>query len=225
MGDNEQRLIDSWNNNATSWTRVIRNQQIESRVLVTNSAILETVIELNPKTFLDVGCGEGWLCRELFSKGIDGWGVDASTELIEAARQEGDPRFIVSLYADLTSQKFGDTVHFSCVICNFSILGKRDLDYIASAGLCLLEEHGKIIVQTLHPIIACGDAAYAPGWRETAWQGIGNQTFHPAPWYFRTIESWIEEFQTHNYRLLKLQEPCHPATLKPISIIFVFERK
>ncbi len=88
MNENEQRLIDSWNNNAPSWTRVIRNQQIEGRVLVTNSAILETVIELKPKTFLDVGCGEGWLCRELFSKGIDGWGVDASAELIEAARQE-----------------------------------------------------------------------------------------------------------------------------------------
>ncbi|MEW6490943.1 MAG: hypothetical protein AB1589_00095 [Cyanobacteriota bacterium] len=73
MDENEQRLINSWNNNASSWTRVIRNQQIESRVLVTNSAILETVIELNPKTFLDVGCGEGWLCREFFSKGIEGW--------------------------------------------------------------------------------------------------------------------------------------------------------
>jgi SAM-dependent methyltransferase len=138
MDENEQRLLDSWNNNASSWTRVIRHQQIESRVLVTNSAILETVIELKPKTFLDVGCGEGWLCRELFSKGIDGWGVDASAELIEAARQEGDTRFLVSLYSDLTSHKFGDTVHFSCLICNFSILGKHDLADIASTGLCLL---------------------------------------------------------------------------------------
>jgi 2-polyprenyl-3-methyl-5-hydroxy-6-metoxy-1,4-benzoquinol methylase len=86
MDENEERLIDSWNNNAKSWTRVIRSKQIESRVLVTDSAILETVIELNPQTFLDVGCGEGWLCRELFSKGIDGWGVDASADLIEAAR-------------------------------------------------------------------------------------------------------------------------------------------
>ncbi|MEQ9667453.1 class I SAM-dependent methyltransferase [Coleofasciculus sp. G2-EDA-02] len=225
MDENEQRLINSWNNNASSWTRVIRNQQIESRVLVTNSAILETVIELNPKTFLDVGCGEGWLCREFNSKGIEGWGVDASAELIEAAQHEGDTRFLVSLYSDLTSHRFGDTSHFSCLICNFSILGQRDLAYIASAGLCLLEEHGKIIIQTLHPTIACGDAAYVPGWRETAWQGIGDETFHPAPWYFRTIESWIEEFHARNYRLLKLREPCHPATNKLISIIFVFERQ
>jgi 2-polyprenyl-3-methyl-5-hydroxy-6-metoxy-1,4-benzoquinol methylase len=225
MNENEERLIDSWNNNAKSWTRVIREKQIESRVLVTDLAILETVIELNPKTFLDVGCGEGWLCRELFSKGIEGWGVDASADLIEAARHEGDSRFLVSLYSDLTSHRFGDTVHFSCLICNFSILGQRDLAQIASAGLCLLEDRGKIIVQTLHPIIACGEAAYADGWRETSWQGIGDEAFHPAPWYFRTVESWIEGFHAENYRLLNLREPCHPATKKPISIIFVFERE
>ena len=225
MDENEERLIDSWNNNAKSWTRVIRSKQIESRVLVTDSAILETVIELNPKTFLDVGCGEGWLCRELFSKGIDGWGVDASADLIEAARHYGDSRFLVSLYSDLTSHRFGDTVDFSCLICNFSILGQWDLAQIASAGRSLLEERGKIIIQTLHPLITCGEAAYVDGWRETSWQGIGDEVFHPAPWYFRTVESWIEEFHSRNYRLLNLREPCHPATKKPMSIIFVFERQ
>ncbi|MGQ4647244.1 methyltransferase domain-containing protein [Lyngbya aestuarii] len=225
MDNNEQRLLDSWNNNAKSWTRVIRNQQIESRVLATDLAILETVIELHPKNFLDVGCGEGWLCRKLFSQGIDGWGVDASAELIEAARHEGDARFLVSLYSDLTSQKFGDIANFSCLICNFSILGQQDLAQIAEAGLHLLEVDGKIIVQTLHPIIAYGDAAYTPGWRETSWQGIADEEFQPAPWYFRTIQSWIEEFHAQNYRLLDLREPCHPATNKPISIIFVFERQ
>jgi len=53
------------------------------------------------------------LCRELFSKGIDGWGVDASAELIEAARHEGDRRFLVSLYSDLTSHRF---VQLDCCI-------------------------------------------------------------------------------------------------------------
>ncbi|MBW4612750.1 MAG: methyltransferase domain-containing protein [Desmonostoc vinosum HA7617-LM4] len=224
MNENEQRIFDSWKINAKSWTRVIHHQQIESRAIATDAAIIKAVKELNPQTFLDVGCGEGWLCRQLFSPGIDGWGVDACADLIEAARLYNDSRFIVCSYSDLRSQKFENILRFSCLICNFSILGQRDLTQIAEAGCHLLEDHGKIIIQTLHPLIACGDAPYEDGWRETSWTGIGNEVFHPAPWYFRTIESWIQEFYGYNYRLLNLQEPCHPITKKPISIIFVFER-
>lgn len=39
-----------------------------------------------PKTFLDVGCGTGWLTRELFQRGYTGIGIDASTEAIAIAR-------------------------------------------------------------------------------------------------------------------------------------------
>jgi 2-polyprenyl-3-methyl-5-hydroxy-6-metoxy-1,4-benzoquinol methylase len=225
MHENEERILNSWNKNALSWTRVIRSHQIESRVIVTNSAILETVTELNPTTFLDVGCGEGWLCRELFTKGIDGWGVDASCTLIEAAREYGDSRFLVSSYSDLGVQKFGNIECFSCFICNFSILGQRDLTDIADAGHCLLEPSGHIIVQTLHPLTAGGGTETADGWRETLWQEIGNEPFHPSPWYYRTMESWIEGFCNRNYRLLNLREMYYPVTNKPVSIIFVFERQ
>ncbi|MFN6569316.1 class I SAM-dependent methyltransferase [Dendronalium sp. ChiSLP03b] len=225
MDKNEQLILHSWAVNAKPWTHVVREKQIDSRVLVTDSAILEAVIELEPRTFLDIGCGEGWLCRELFARGFDGWGVDAIADFIESSRCTGDVRFLVSSYSDLVSQRFGTVNHFSCFICNFSILGERALGEIAEAGQSLLESKGKIIIQTLHPAIACGEFPYQDGWRETSWQGLGNQPFSPAPWYFRTVESWIYEFHLRNYRLLKLQEPCHPTTQKPVSIIFIFERQ
>ena len=38
-----------------------------------------------PSTVLDIGCGEGWLCRALADKGMKVWGVDAIPELITAA--------------------------------------------------------------------------------------------------------------------------------------------
>ncbi|MFN6483422.1 class I SAM-dependent methyltransferase [Nostoc sp. DedQUE03] len=225
MDENEKRILDSWRMNALLWTQAIREQQIESRAIATDAAIVKTVSQLNPRTFLDIGCGEGWLSRQLFSLGIDGWGVDFCADLIEAARHSGDSRFVVCSYSDLASQRFSTINSFSCFICNFSILGESALDEIAKAGHSLLEDKGKIIIQTLHPIIACGDSTYSNGWRETSWQAISDQAFYPTPWYFRTLESWINEFHAWNYRLLNLYEPCHPKTNKPISIIFVFERQ
>ncbi|MFN6462960.1 MAG: class I SAM-dependent methyltransferase [Nostoc sp. DedVER02] len=124
--------------NAKLWTRVIRDQLLESRALVTDRAIVEAVVQLEPRTFLDIGCGEGWLCRELFCRGFDGWGVDGIAELVESARCFGDVRFVVSSYSDLSSQKFGSINKFDCFICNFSLLGEHAVEEIAQAGKSLL---------------------------------------------------------------------------------------
>lgn len=225
MDENEKRILDSWQMNAKLWTQAIRNQQIESRAIATDAAIVKAITQLNPRTFLDIGCGEGWLSRQLFSLGIDGWGVDFCADLIETAKDSGDSRFVVCSYSDLASQRFSTINYFSCLICNFSILGECALDEIAKAGHSLLEDKGKIVIQTLHPIIACGDSPYSNGWRETSWQPNADRPFYPTPWYFRTLESWIDEFHALNYRLLNLYEPSDPKTNKPISIIFVFERE
>lgn len=224
MDKNEQKILHSWAVNAKPWTRVIRDQLLESRALVTDRAIVEAVVQLEPRMFLDIGCGEGWLCRELFCRGYDGWGVDGIAELVESARCFGDVRFVVSSYSDIPSQKFGSINKFDCFICNFSLLGERALEEIIQAGKSLLEDKGKIIIQTLHPLMACGDSSYSDGWRESSWQGIQLEAFDPAPWYFRTIESWILEFHLRNYQLVKLIEPCHPKTKKPVSIVFIFEQ-
>ncbi|MBD2498451.1 bifunctional 2-polyprenyl-6-hydroxyphenol methylase/3-demethylubiquinol 3-O-methyltransferase UbiG [Nostoc sp. FACHB-280] len=224
MDTNEQQILSSWELNALPWTRVVQQKLLESRALVTDKAIVEAIVELKPRTFLDIGCGEGWLCRELWQRGFDGWGVDGIAQMVETALGNGDDRFVVSSYRDLPSQRFGSRQQFDCFICNFSILGENTLAEIAHAGQSLLKPNGKIIIQTLHPHIACCEVAYENGWRETSWQGIGNEEFHPAPWYFRTVESWIGEFHLRNYRLLRLMEPTHPKTNKPASMLFIFER-
>lgn len=66
MDKNEKRILDSWQMNASLWAQAIRQQQIYSRAIATDAAILKAVSQLNPRTFLDIGCGEGWLSRQLF---------------------------------------------------------------------------------------------------------------------------------------------------------------
>ena len=91
--DNERKIIDSWHKNAAPWIVAIEQQQIESRRLVTNRAIVEAVISRNSSTVLDLGCGKGWLTRSLVAQGLEVLGTDLIPALIEQARTMGIGRF------------------------------------------------------------------------------------------------------------------------------------
>ncbi|HEY8683307.1 MAG TPA: class I SAM-dependent methyltransferase, partial [Rhodanobacter sp.] len=73
----------------------------------------------------------------------------------------------------------------------------------------------------LHPLTACGGQPYRDGWREGSWAGFTADFSDPAPWYFRTLESWVRLFSEHGLRLLELREPLHPQTRQPISLILM----
>ena len=77
------------------------------------------------------------------------------------------------------------------------------------------------MIQTLHPLIACGDRPYRDGWREGSWAGFDPAFTDPAPWYFRTLESWTRLLRGHGLRLLEMIEPLHPLSQRPASVIFV----
>jgi hypothetical protein len=68
--------------------------------------------------------------------------------------------------------------------------------------------------------IACGEGKYEDGWREGSWAGFSSEFTRPAPWYFRTIETWVALFAKKGFRVYNIYEPLHPKTNKPASIIF-----
>ena len=83
---------------------------------------------------------------------------------------------------------------------------------------------GALIVQTLHPPTVDAAQPYRDGWREGSWCGIDVEFQAPAPWYFRTVESWVRLFVDSGLRIESLREPLHPRTAAPLSLILVGER-
>jgi SAM-dependent methyltransferase len=216
---NDAKIIDSWQRNTDPWVDAVRGGEIESRTLVTNQAIIDAVRSRAPTTGLDIGCGEGWLVRAL--DGIDMVGVDVSAGLVDEARKAGGGEFRVLSYEEIASGKLDLVVDVA--VCNFSLLGKESVEGLLRAAPTLLTPGGALIVQTVHPLLACGDAPYIDGWRTGSWVGFSEGFTDPPPWYFRTVESWIGLFRASGLRLKEVREPLHPKTGKPASLILVGE--
>lgn len=215
----DSKIIESWHGNAIPWCRAVRENQIESRVLVTNQAIIDTVIDAAPKTLLDIGCGEGWLARALESRNIRVLGLDAVAELVTQAQQAGGGLFLRMSYEQLANGQLKET--FDAVVCNFSLLGEASVDALFKVMPEILNPGGYFIIQTLHPVTCCGEADYVDGWREGSWQGFSQEFNNPAPWYFRTLESWFKLFRENRMQLERVKEPVHPETGDTLSIIMV----
>jgi 2-polyprenyl-3-methyl-5-hydroxy-6-metoxy-1,4-benzoquinol methylase len=214
----DSEIIDSWQINAGAWIQAIANEEIESRILVTNTAIINRILAHKPQSLLDIGCGEGWLSKTIAEKNIDVLGIDIVPTFIEYANQESKAQFAVCSYENLPTYQFRQL--FDCIVCNFSLLGKESTAIVIATSKNLLTESGRLIIQTLHPVVACGDLPYKDGWRPGSWAGFSKEFTKPAPWYFRTIESWLRLFNLNGFKQNNIFEPLHPTTGKPASIIF-----
>lgn len=218
-GHNEKDIIASWHKNAVPWSTAVRESRIESRRLVTNRAIVDAVLSRRPGSVLDVGCGEGWLVRALAEHGIRGIGVDVVPALIDQARQAGGGDFRLASYDDIAAGRLD--VRVDVLIANFAFLGKESVEGLVARARDLLDTQGSVVIQTLHPVVANGDLPYQDGWRTGSWAGFDDGFTDPAPWYFRTLESWVRLLVASGLQLVEMREPRHPVTQKPASIIFI----
>lgn len=219
--DHHEQLQLSWQANADAWTAAVRERRIESRRLVTDAAIVQAVVALAPKRVLDIGCGEGWLCRGLAEQGIESVGVDASVPLIDRAQalSHERTRYRVCGYGELASQA-EQLGRFDVLVCNFALL-EDPLAPTLEALHELLESGGRLLIQTLHPWRAGGASGYRDGWRVETFAGFGEGFSQAMPWFFRTLESWLTLLRQTGWRLQWLQEPLHPQSEQPVSLLLL----
>lgn len=218
----DTKIVESWGENALPRTAAIREGQIESRKQIIDQAIIDAILRYLPQSVLDIGCGEGWLARELAANHVHVVGTDAVPKLVEEARRAGGGDFHMLSYEEIAAGKLRISV--DVVICNFALLCKESVKGIFRVVPSLLNKNGRFVVQTLHPVMACGDLPYRDGWREGSWAGFSPDFSNPAPWYFRTIQSWIKLFVDSGFRLCEVREPIHTKTQNPASMIFIGER-
>ena len=219
-GDRESALQLSWEQNAESWTTVVREHAIASRREGTDAAIVAACERAGLGRVLDVGCGEGWLSRALAARGADVLGIDGSEALINNARAAGGgPRYEVLSYNALAASVAPAPGPWDVVVCNFSLLGEE----LASSLLAFkarLADDGRLLIQTVHPwTVAAGEPPYADGWRMETFSRMTGDFIAPMPWYFRTLSSWVDLVIRTGLDLTAVHEPKGASSSMPLSLL------
>lgn len=220
MTDPRQSQVASWSENAEKWTAAVRGQMIASRRDATDVAILCAARAGRLGKLLDVGCGEGWLCRELHREAVEVVGVDASSELVARASSAGGASYLVLSYAELAETPTRAGQGFDTVICNFSLLDDQAealLDALASIS----NSQARLLIQTLHPVALA--PPYEDGWRVERFDGFGDDGWAPMPYFARTLASWVDAI-SRKWALKQILEPKAPSARTPASLLLVAER-
>lgn len=188
--DNPAPAPTVWEDNATVWTEAVRQDQIASRVAVTNNAILASIAARAPHTVLDIGCGEGWLCREVKHRiGSETLGLDGSEALIAAAR-DADPSgvYAKASYEELIQGRWPESCWegtFDAVVFNFALFDENPTPLLESAAT-RLTPNGAVLIQTLSAEILQDGPA---GWRHESFAEFGGSLWKPMDWYCHDLES------------------------------------
>jgi SAM-dependent methyltransferase len=189
----------------------------------TDDAIVAASLSLGEGPLLDVGCGEGWLVRELGLRGLRAHGIDVSAALVDRARALGGGTFDVVAYDQLESDPAVAAGRWQGIVCNFSLLG-NPLHPLLGALRRRLAPHGSLVIQTVHPWSARGDAPYQSAWRTESFDAFAVAFPTPMPWYYRTLDAWFDEIALADLRVVRVMEPVSTDTGAPLSLLLQCER-
>ncbi|MEO1010303.1 MAG: class I SAM-dependent methyltransferase [Bacteroidota bacterium] len=215
-------ITKSWDENAQEWIRIIDSEMIPSRKF-TNRAVVQTLRNLEASKILDVGCGEGWLTREITQMGKVGIGLDAIEALLENARIKGPQAYYLLSYEAIIAGELIPDAPFEAIVCNFCLYDKDSLAPLLSQLKKFLSKDGKIVIQTLHPFfLTQQDIEYKSQWLGDAWKGLPGKFKNGHSWYARTMEDWVSVIRKAGMGVAQLNEVVD-GDKKPISMILILK--
>lgn len=164
MNPSNQTTIDEWSKFSEDDLLKFGDAGDEARDTLIDPAILRLAGEVEDRTILDAGCGNGYLARKLAILGAKVTGIEPAESLLRycKTREAEEPHGIKYLQQDLSSINTYDT--YDTV---FLINVLMDIpDYLPALTNCVesLKVGGEIIISLLHPCF--------PGF-EADWQEQG----------------------------------------------------
>jgi SAM-dependent methyltransferase len=217
-------ILKSWEINAEEWNTVIDNGRIPSRKY-NSKAILETIATFQLQKVADLGCGEGWLTREMMNLGIDAHGFDATPALVQRAKEKGAGTYYILKFESIEKGKPLPHGPYDGAVFNFSIYQKDHLELLLGNVLKNLADNGVLLIQTLHPShLTENGFTYESQWLKDSWKGLSGNFTDGHAWFARTLEDWVNLVTRIPHISFSLKEIVNDNK-KPISLLLILKKK
>ena len=212
-----------WAASAGAWIADMGETGDAARRDVLDPLVRGWLQKLSPKTVLDVGCGEGRLCRMMAGMGMEATGLDPTPALIDHARAR-DPagRYIEAMAEAMPTQDAAYDMVLTCL----SLIDIADMDAAIAEMARVLAPGGALLAVNLASHVTAVHRKTTDGsawiWRDGEpvhfgiddylkerafwgeWRGIRIQNHH------RPLSRYMSAYLAQGLTLEAFEEPAHP---------------
>jgi ubiquinone/menaquinone biosynthesis C-methylase UbiE len=152
----------SWNLNADRWDAGYDQDGDRNRRYQSDEPMLALLGDVEGQRVLDVGCGNGYLCRKLARQGAKMTGVDLSDRFLEIARQREvqEPLGITYHHASVAEMGFLPESHYHKAVSNYVLMDVRDYNGALEQVYRVLRPGGCFVIVISHPCFSSGPGGW-----------------------------------------------------------------
>jgi 2-polyprenyl-3-methyl-5-hydroxy-6-metoxy-1,4-benzoquinol methylase len=175
--------------------------------------LLDLLGEMDGRTVLDAGCGEGFLARILAGRGARVTGVDLSPRLIDAAGKKDRDGLIAYRVADLSRPLPDLDGHFDLIGSYMALNDVADYQRFAESVVRLVKPGGRVVLAFNNPyssVVREHVTDYFASGTLGTYAGLGKAGVH-VQYYHRTLEEYLDAFLAAGLRLVKLADVPDPG--------------
>jgi SAM-dependent methyltransferase len=219
----------TWDQNATSWARHVRDGGDITRTHIVDPALVEIAGDVTRLDVLDAGCGEGLHSRMFARLGARVTGIDASAPMIAMARHEErrEPLGIRYAVGTLERPRGVKDRSMDLVIVSMVLMSISEV----RAGLVrlarVLRPAGRMLIVINHPCFMGPEEDYFTPemmrWRFYDGQRVKTRHFHrPLSAYVHSVrEAGLQLRGLHEPRVSRASVQRHPALAVHLKIPLV----
>jgi 2-polyprenyl-3-methyl-5-hydroxy-6-metoxy-1,4-benzoquinol methylase len=152
FSDEDARV--AWNAGAQAWEEFVESEADYYRHEVHGPGLLAVCEPVTRRRVLDLGCGQGFFCRQLANRGARVVGVDVAEQQIAFARmhEKREPLGIeYHVMGAAEADRHWPEGHFDLITACMALQDMADAGAVLRSGFAVLREGGRVVFSIPHP--------------------------------------------------------------------------